>query len=58
MNLVDWLLESDPSLRWQALRDLTGETEGQRSGCITPRAMRVLRWAARWDPTAAGAATS
>jgi len=22
MSLLDWLLDSDPSLRWQALRDL------------------------------------
>ncbi len=24
MTVLDWLLDSDPSLRWQALRDLTG----------------------------------
>jgi hypothetical protein len=23
MNLVDWLLDSDPAIRWQAMRDLT-----------------------------------
>jgi hypothetical protein len=23
MNIVDWLLDSDPAIRWQALRDLT-----------------------------------
>ncbi len=24
MTVIDWLLESDPSIRWQVLRDLTG----------------------------------
>ncbi len=24
MSVVDWLLDSDPSVRWQAMRDLTG----------------------------------
>ena len=23
MDTVDWLLDSDPALRWQAMRDLT-----------------------------------
>ena len=23
MNVIDWLLDSDPSIRWQVLRDLT-----------------------------------
>ena len=23
MNIIDWLLESDPALRWQVMRDLT-----------------------------------
>ena len=25
MNVVDWLLDSDPSIRWQVMRDLTDE---------------------------------
>ena len=25
MNVVEWLLDSDPSIRWQVMRDLTGE---------------------------------
>ena len=25
MNVKDWLLDSDPSIRWQVMRDLTGE---------------------------------
>lgn len=35
MSVVQWLLESDPSIRWQVMRDLTGEpdevVEGERS---------------------------
>jgi hypothetical protein len=27
MNIVDWLLDSDPSIRWQVMRDLLGEPE-------------------------------
>jgi hypothetical protein len=23
--LIDWLLDSDPSIRWQVMRDLTGD---------------------------------
>src|SRR4051812_13170701 len=25
--ILDWLLESDPSIRWQVMRDLLGESE-------------------------------
>jgi hypothetical protein len=25
MNVIDWLLDSDPSIRWQVMRDLTNE---------------------------------
>lgn len=25
MNVIDWLLDSDPAIRWQVMRDLTGE---------------------------------
>jgi hypothetical protein len=25
MSVVDWLLDSDPSIRWQVMRDLTNE---------------------------------
>ena len=24
MTVIDWLLESDPSIRWQVMRDLIG----------------------------------
>jgi hypothetical protein len=27
MNLLEWLLDSDPSIRWQAMRDLLGEPD-------------------------------
>ena len=36
MTVIDWLLDADPSIRWQVMRDLTGEpadvvaTEGAR----------------------------
>ncbi len=29
MNVIDWLLESDPSIRWQVMRDLTDAPAGQ-----------------------------
>ena len=27
MTVLDWLLDSDPSIRWQVRRDLLGESE-------------------------------
>ena len=27
MNVIDWLLDSDPAIRWQVMRDLTDEQE-------------------------------
>jgi hypothetical protein len=27
MSVIDWLLDSDPSIRWQVMRDLTGEPD-------------------------------
>jgi hypothetical protein len=27
MSVIDWLLDSDPSIRWQVMRDLLGETD-------------------------------
>ena len=29
MTLIDWLLDSDPSIRWQVMRDLTAAPAGQ-----------------------------
>jgi len=28
-NALDWLLSSDPEIRWQALRDLTGASSDE-----------------------------
>jgi hypothetical protein len=35
MNVIEWLLDSDPAIRWQVMRDLTSDT----------------RWAGRWLAT-------
>lgn len=29
MSVIDWLLDSDPSIRWQVMRDLTGAVAGE-----------------------------
>ena len=29
MSVIDWLLDSDPSIRWQVMRDLTGASAGE-----------------------------
>jgi hypothetical protein len=29
MTVIDWLLDSDPSIRWQVMRDLTGAPAGE-----------------------------
>jgi hypothetical protein len=56
MTVVDWLLDSDPAIRWQVLRDLTGasreEIAAERAGWNT-RA-RVF-WRSR-TPTGCGTA--
>ncbi|HEX2404684.1 MAG TPA: hypothetical protein VHM29_08275 [Acidimicrobiia bacterium] len=45
MDVIEWLLEGDPSIRWQVMRDLTGEPE---SGVAAERS-RVAEegWGAR-----------
>ena len=39
MTVIDWLLDSDPSIRWQVMRDLTGappsEVEAERARIAT-----------------------
>ena len=39
MTVVDWLLDADPSIRWQVMRDLTDEpastVAGERSKVAT-----------------------
>jgi len=44
-SVITWLLDSDPAIRWQVMRDLTGESAGK---VATERA-RVVRegWGAR-----------
>lgn len=39
MTVVDWLLDSDPSVRWQVMRDLTGAPAEEVV------AERAVRWA-------------
>ena len=29
MNVIDWLLDSDPSIRWQVMRDLTDASDDE-----------------------------
>ena len=45
MSVVDWLLESDPSIRWQALRDLAGAP----ASAVAAERSRVAKegWGAR-----------
>ena len=53
MSVVDWLLDSDPAIRWQVMRDLSDASEeevaaeraDEPSRWNTLRALRVLRWA-------------
>ena len=45
MKALDWLLESDPAIRWQALRDLT---DAPAAVVATERARVATEgWAAR-----------
>src|SRR5438128_9993184 len=45
MNALDWLLEADPAIRWQAMRDLTDAPADQ----VTAERARVAAegWGAR-----------
>ncbi|HTG42692.1 MAG TPA: hypothetical protein VK697_13875, partial [Methylomirabilota bacterium] len=45
MTVIDWLLNSDPSIRWQVMRDLTDEP----AGVIAAERSRVATegWGAR-----------
>jgi hypothetical protein len=71
MTVEEWLLDSDPAIRWQVMRDLTEEPANavaaecsrvapKHSRCITLRALRVLRWAeaSRRTPMPSGAGTA
>ena len=53
VSVIDWLLDSDPSIRWQVMRDLIGESEAtiahERSRVATePRPGR--HWCGRIRP--------
>ena len=60
MNVIDWLLDSDPSIRWKVMRDLTHE----QADVIAAERARIATegWGARllalqapdglWDGTA------
>ena len=37
MDVIDWLLDSDPAIRWQVLRDLTDAPAEERRGRAGPR---------------------
>jgi len=52
MNVIDWLLESDPAVRWQVMRDRkvwpADAVAAERARVATEgwgAALRVLRWA-------------
>jgi len=69
MAVQDWLLDSDPSIRWQVMRDLTNEpadvVAAERAKVATEgcgaRLLALLRWweeSRRTVSSAAGAASS
>ena len=37
MDTIDWLLDSDPAISWQAMRDLTGRLPGGGRRGARPR---------------------
>jgi hypothetical protein len=45
MSVIDWLLDSDPSIRWQVMRDLIGESDAR----VARERLRVASegWGAR-----------
>ena len=54
MDAIDWLLDSDPAIRWQVMSDLAGEPEDEvaaerarvaTEGCgRTPAGPPAARW--------------
>ncbi len=52
MAVIDWLLDSDPSIRWQVMRDLTDEPRRGRRGRARTRRDRGLGRAAARPPGA------
>ena len=43
MNAVDWLLDGDPAIRWQVLRDLTDASPGE---VAAERGLTIVGWTA------------
>ena len=43
MTVIDWLLDSDPSIRWQVMRDLTREPADEAFALIVAIAGGELR---------------
>jgi hypothetical protein len=43
MSVIDWLLDSDPSIRWQVMRDLTDAPAEDVAAERAPFARRTLR---------------
>ena len=70
MTVEEWLLDSDPAIRWQVMRDVDDEPAdavaaerarvARKPSRITLRALRVLRWAeaSRQPPMPSGAGTA
>src|SRR5437588_12651794 len=60
MHVIDWLLESDPAIRWQVMRDLAGAPEAkvaaERARVATEgwgaRLLELQRPDGHWDKTA------
>ncbi len=43
MSVIDWLLDSDPSIRWQVMRDLQDRPESQwRPAPLVGRLIRQM----------------
>ena len=42
-GVVAWLLDSDPAIRWQVMRDLTREPADPRPPTVNGRAARCSR---------------
>jgi hypothetical protein len=44
MGVIDWLLEGDPAIRWQVLRDLTDDEGNGRARYWSPAPADDGRW--------------
>ena len=57
MHVTDWLLDSDPAIRWQVMRDLVGAPEGEvasERACVATqgwgaRLLQLQREDGHWD---------